>query len=150
MHAFSDDPARPLVLGGARVPGPGLAGHSDGDVVLHAVADALLGAVGAGDIGLLFGRDDPAYADADSAVFVAGALDEVTRAGFAIVNVDVTIVALRPRLSGHRADITTSLARLLELHPSAANVKATTTDGLGFTGRGEGIASLAVVALERR
>lgn len=148
VHAFSGDPARPLVLGGVRVPGPGLAGHSDGDVVLHAVVDALLGAVGAGDIGALFGQDDPAYAGADSAVFVAGALGEVTRAGWRIANVDVTIIAQRPRLGGQRTGIAGSLARLLALDPGAVSVKATTTDGLGFTGRGEGIACLAVAALE--
>lgn len=148
VHAFSRDPDRPLLLGGVRIPeGPGLDGHSDADVVLHALVDALLGAAGQGDIGTLFGTAEAASAGADSRVFVAGALERVAGAGMAVGNADVTIVAQRPRLAAHRAAIAASVADVLGVAPGAVNVKATTTDGLGFTGRGEGIAALAVVLL---
>lgn len=151
VHAFSDDPARPLLLGGTRVPdGPGLAGHSDADVVLHALVDALLGAAGQGDIGTLVGTADPAYAGADSGMFVAAALERVTAAGWDVANADVTIVAQRPRLADHLAAIAGSVAGLLGVERDAVNVKATTTDGLGHTGRGEGIACLTVVLLAAR
>lgn len=151
VHAFSDDPGRPLLLGGVQIPDePGLEGHSDADVVLHALVDALLGAAGRGDIGTLFGTADPRHAGADSAVFVAGALAEVEDAGWAVVNVDVTVVAQRPRLAVHRDAIAGSVAELLGVGRDAVNLKATTTDGLGFTGRGEGIACLAAVLLAAR
>jgi 2-C-methyl-D-erythritol 2,4-cyclodiphosphate synthase len=148
VHPFSDDPARPLVLAGVTVPeGPGLAGHSDADVVLHAVVDALLGAAGLGDIGSLFGSDDPRYAGADSSTFVAEALRRVTDAGWRVGNVDCTVIAQRPRVAPHREAMRERLAALLGVAADAVNVKATTTDGLGFTGRGEGIACVAVVLL---
>lgn len=151
VHAFSADPARPLRLGGVAIPdGPGLEGHSDADVVLHALADALLGAAGLGDLGAVFGTDQAAHAGADSAMFVAGALDRVAAAGWGVANVDVTVVAPRPRLAAHRAAITASVADVLGVALGDVNVKATTTDGLGFTGRGEGIACLAVVLLAAR
>lgn len=151
VHAFSDDPDRPLLLGGVRIPdAPGLDGHSDADVVLHALVDALLGAAGQGDIGTLFGTAEAASAGADSRLFVAGALERVTGTGMAVGNADVTIVAQRPRLAAHRAAIAASIADVLGVAPGAVNVKATTTDGLGFTGRGEGIAALAVVLLVAR
>lgn len=151
VHAFSEDPARPLVLGGVRIAeAPGLAGHSDADVVLHALVDALLGAAGQGDIGAEFGSQDDDYAGADSQVFVAGGLERVEGAGWSVGNVDLTIVAARPRLDPHRTRIAASVARLLGVDAGAVNVKATTTDGLGFTGRGEGIACLAVVLLLAR
>ena len=151
VHAFSDDPDRPLLLGGVRIPdGPGLDGHSDADVVLHALVDALLGAAGQGDIGTLFGTAEAASAGADSRVFVAGALERVAGTGMAVGNADVTIVAQRPRLAAHRAAIAASIADVLGVAAGAVNVKATTTDGLGFTGRGEGIAALAVVLLVAR
>lgn len=152
-HVFSDESDRRLVLGGMVIPGaPGLAGHSDADVVLHAVVDALLGAAGHGDIGSVFGSEDPEYAGADSQVFLAGALARVVDDGWSIGNVDVTIVAARPRLGPYRQHIAGSLATLLGVSPDdrIVNVKATTTDGLGFTGRGEGIAALAVVLLNER
>lgn len=151
VHAFSDDAARPLVLGGVRIPETaGLAGHSDADVVLHALVDALLGAAGEGDIGVLFGSDEADYAGADSQVFVAGALARVAAGGWTVGNVDVTIVAARPRLAPHRARIAESVAGLLDIGTGAVNVKSTTTDGLGLTGRGEGMACLAVVLLLAR
>lgn len=151
VHAFGEDPDRPLLLGGVRVDGaPGLAGHSDADVVLHALVDALLGAAGLGDIGAVFGSQDPAHAGADSQVFVAGALQRVAAAGWAVANVDLTVVAQRPRLASYRAAITDAVAELLGVASGDVNVKATTTDGLGLTGRGEGIACLAVVLLVAR
>lgn len=151
VHRFSDDPARPLVLGGVRIPdAPGLVGHSDADVVLHALVDALLGAAGLGDLGTLYGTDDPAHAGAASTVFVEGAQAMVGDAGWGVGNVDLTLVAERPRLGPHRERIRDAVAGLLAVEATAVNVKATTTDGLGFLGRGEGAACLAVVLLERR
>lgn len=152
VHAFHPDPppARPLVLGGVTVPGgPPLAGHSDADCVLHALVDALLGAACLGDIGTLFGSDEPAYAGADSTVFVVETLRRLDRAGWAVGNADVTVVAQRPRLAAHRPAMTTRVAALLAVPADAVTVKATTTDHLGFTGRGEGIACLATVLLWR-
>jgi 2-C-methyl-D-erythritol 2,4-cyclodiphosphate synthase len=151
VHAFSQDAARVLVLGGVEIPGaPGLEGHSDADVVLHAVVDALLGAAGLGDIGELVGVDRPQTARGASADFVRAAVDRLRVAGWQAVNLDCTIVAARPRLAPHRAAIASSIAHLVGLTAAAVNVKATTTDGLGFTGRGEGIAGLAVALIERR
>jgi 2-C-methyl-D-erythritol 2,4-cyclodiphosphate synthase len=150
VHAFSPDPARPLVLGGVTVPGgPGLAGHSDADVVLHAVVDALLGAAGLGDLGSLFGSARPEYAGAPSTVFVAETRRRVGAAGWSLGNLDCTVVAARPRLAPHREAIRACVADLLGVGPDQVAVKATTTDGLGWTGRGEGIACLAVALLTR-
>ncbi len=149
VHAFSADPGRRLVLGGVEIPGgPGLEGHSDADVVLHAVTDAVLGAAALGDIGGLFGTADPAYAGADSDVFLREAVRRAGEAGWVPGNVDCTVVAARPRLAPHRDAMRARLAELLGLDADAVSVKATTTDGLGFTGRGEGIACLAVVAMD--
>ena len=149
VHPFSDDPARPLVLGGVTLPGgPGLAGHSDADVILHALVDALLGAAGRGDIGTMFGSDDPAYRGADSRVFLSATLTAVAQVGLAVANADITVVAARPRIGPHRSRIAARVAELAGVDGARVNVKATTTDGLGFTGRGEGVAALAVVLLE--
>lgn len=148
VHAFADDPRAPLVLGGAVVPGEtGLAGHSDADVVVHAVCDALLGAAGLGDLGDLFGTADPAYAGAGSRVFLAGALARIADAGWGVGNVDCTVVAQRPRLSPHRHRLHGSLASLLGVAADRVAVKLTSTDRIGATGRGEGIACLAVALL---
>lgn len=148
VHPFSADPGRALVLGGVRIPeAPGLDGHSDADVVIHACVDALLGAAGLGDIGTLFGSDDPAYAGAASHVFLAEALTRVADAGWGVGNVDVTLVGPRPRIGPHRARMTATMAALLGVSPAQVSIKATTTDGLGFTGRGEGLACLTVVLL---
>jgi len=151
-HAFAENQAgRTLRLGGVDIPGaPGLDGHSDADAVLHAVTDALLGAAGLGDLGALFGSDDPRYAGADSAVFVREALARVDAAGWAVGNLDCTVVAQRPRLAEHLPAMRARLAELLAVEAAAVSVKATSTDGLGFTGRGEGIACLAVVLLTPR
>ena len=148
MHRFSADADRRLVLGGVRIPDePALDGHSDADVVLHATVDALLGAAGFGDIGVLFGSEDPDYAGADSQVFLAGALSHVTRAGWRVGNIDITLVGQRPRIGPYRDRMCASVANLLGLHVGQVNIKATTSDGLGFTGRGEGLACLVVVLL---
>lgn len=152
VHAFDPDapPDRPLVLGGVTVPGgPPLAGHSDADCVLHALVDALLGAAGLGDIGTLFGTDDPAYAGAASTVFLAETLRRLDEAGWAVGNADVTVVAQRPRLAAHRPAMTARVAALLAVPPDRVTIKATTTDHLGFIGRAEGIAALATVLLVR-
>ena len=144
VHAFDEN--RPLILGGVRISERGgLAGHSDADAVLHAIVDALLGAAAAGDIGEHFPSDDARWKDADSAVFLAEARRIVGEAK--IANVDVTIIAHRPKLAPHREAMRDNIARLLDLPAGHVNVKATTTDHLGFIGRGEGICAMAVVLL---
>ena len=148
VHAFSEDADRRLVLGGVEVPGPGLAGHSDADVVLHAITDALLGAGALGDLGSVVGVDLPETAGADSSDFLRTALVMLREAGLGPVNVDVTVVAQRPRLSGHVAAMREHVAVVLDLPLGAVSVKATTTDRLGFIGRGEGVACLAVALCE--
>ncbi|QBI19258.1 2-C-methyl-D-erythritol 2,4-cyclodiphosphate synthase [Egibacter rhizosphaerae] len=146
VHAFAAED-RPLVLGGVTVPGPGLAGHSDADVVLHAVCDAVLGAAALGDLGALVGVDEPGTAGASSAGFVAQAVARVRDAGWVVGNVDCTVVAQRPRLGPHRAAIRGGVAAALGLAEDAVGVSATTTDRLGAIGAGEGIACLAVALL---
>lgn len=149
VHPFSTDGSRRLVLGGVRIPNePALDGHSDADIVLHATVDALLGAAGLGDIGTLFGSQEPEFAGADSQVFLAGALTKVTQAGWRVGNVDITLIGKRPRIGPYRERMITSVAKLLGVATDRVNIKATTTDGLGFTGRGDGLACTAVVLLE--
>lgn len=139
---------RPLKLAGVEIPCEfGLLGHSDADVVLHALCDALLGAAGLGDIGELFPDTDPAYRNADSRIFVQEVLRRVRAAGFQVSNVDVTIHAERPRLAPHKPAMRASLAELLQLAPAAVNIKAATNEGLDAIGRGEAIACLAIAAL---
>lgn len=146
VHPF--DETRPLILGGVRISDTGgLAGHSDADVVLHAVTDALLGAAGAGDIGQYFPSDDPRWKGADSSRFVREAKTIVTEMEAEISNVDVTIIAERPRIAPHREAIGAYIAKLLDLPRGRVNIKATTTDHLGFLGRGEGICAMAIVAI---
>ncbi|MDQ3342704.1 MAG: 2-C-methyl-D-erythritol 2,4-cyclodiphosphate synthase [Actinomycetota bacterium] len=150
VHAFSDDRDRPLVLGGLLLPDEqGLSGHSDADVVLHAVVDALLGAAALGDMGTVFGTDEPRYADAPSSVFVEEAVRRVTMAGWSVMSVDVTIIAQRPRIGTHRTRIADAVQTLLGVAPGTVSVKATTTDGLGAIGRGAGMACQAIALLER-
>ncbi|CAN5739089.1 2-C-methyl-D-erythritol 2,4-cyclodiphosphate synthase [soil metagenome] len=147
-HAF--DRSRPLVLGGFTIPGaPGLAGHSDADVLSHAVADALLGAAGLGDLGELFPAT-PEHKNAASVDLLGETVRRVRASGWEVGNVDATVIAERPRLSGHRSSMAEGIARALGVGGSAVSVKATTTDGLGFTGRAEGIAAIAVVLLKER
>jgi 2-C-methyl-D-erythritol 2,4-cyclodiphosphate synthase len=146
VHAF--DETRPLILGGVRISETnGLAGHSDADAVLHAITDALLGAAGAGDIGQYFPSDDPRWKNADSTIFLAEANRVVVEMEAGIANVDVTIIAERPKLAPHREAMEANIARLLDLPAGHVNVKATTTDHLGFIGRGEGICAMAVVLI---
>ena len=141
---------RPLVLGGVRVEHPrGLVGHSDADVVLHAVTDALLGAAGLGDIGDAYPDTDPKYRDCDSALFVTETLGRLTRDGWRVVNLDVTLFAQEPKLGPVKADIRRHLAELLGLEPGAVNVKAKTGEGVGHIGRAEAIGCHAVVLIER-
>jgi len=145
-HAFTTD--RPLVLGGVTVPGsPGLAGHSDADVVSHALADALLGAAGLGDLGERF-PTTARWRDASSLEILARTAAMLSEAGQDVVNVDVTVIAQSPRLGPHREEMAASVARALGVETSVVSVKATTTDALGFTGRGEGIAALAVALVD--
>lgn len=151
VHPFSEDPDRVLVLAGVRIPGaPGLAGHSDADVAAHAAADALLGAAALGDLGTRFGVDRPALAGADSLALLRAVVDDVAAAGWQVGNLDVTVVAERPRLAPHREPMRANLARTLDLDVGAVSVKFTTTDGLGALGRREGIAALAACLIAAR
>jgi 2-C-methyl-D-erythritol 2,4-cyclodiphosphate synthase len=145
VHALV--PGRKLVIGGVTIAyEKGLEGHSDADVLLHAICDALLGAAALGDIGRHFPDSDPAYKGADSRKL----LREVRKklGGFRIVNVDATIVAQAPRMAPHVAQMVANIAADLEVPPAAINVKATTTEHLGFTGRGEGIAAQAIALID--
>jgi len=147
VHAF--DASRPLVLAGVRISeSGGLAGHSDADAVLHAVTDALLGAAGAGDIGAYFPSTDPRWKDADSTIFVREARRIIDELDAEIANVDVTIIAQTPKLAPHREAMQSRLAEILDLPAGHVNVKATTTDHLGFIGRAEGICAMAIVAVD--
>ena len=147
VHAFADD--RELIIGGIVVPhDKGLAGHSDADVLLHAIMDALLGAAGLPDIGQQFPPDDPAYEHADSAVLLSRVGEMVRTSGFGtIINIDAVIMAERPRLSPFIPKMKKAVADILHLSTDRVNIKATTTERLGFTGRGEGIAASAVCLL---
>ena len=140
---------RPLILGGVAIPhSTGLAGDSDGDVLCHALIDALLGAAALGDIGQHFPPGDERYRDARSLDLLRDAVALVTNAGYAVVNVDATVIAEAPRLSPHIDDIRASVAGALAVDTAAVSVKATTADGLGALGRGEGIAALAIALLD--
>ena len=140
----------PLVLGGVAVDHPrGLAGHSDGDVLAHALTDAILGAAGMEDIGALFPSGDPRLEGADSVALLAEAWNRVRAAGWELVNADVVLIGEEPRLAPHRDAMRGRLAGALGVEPERVAVRATTTDGLGFTGRGEGLAAQAVALLRR-
>nr|WP_275962326.1 2-C-methyl-D-erythritol 2,4-cyclodiphosphate synthase [Pseudoflavonifractor capillosus] len=141
---------RKLVLGGVEIPWEmGLLGHSDADVLVHAVMDALLGAAGLWDIGHAFPDNDPAYAGIDSMLLLAEVRDMLTEKGYTVGNVDATILAQRPKLAGHIPQMRRNIAQVLEVEEDCINVKATTEEGLGFTGSGEGMAAHAVALLER-
>jgi len=147
-HALQD--GVPLVLGGVRIDHPrGLTGHSDGDVLAHALTDAVLGAAGMADIGALFPSGDPRYAGADSIDLLREAWRQVREAGWTLVNADVVLIGEEPRLAPHREAMRERLAGALDVEPDLVAVRATTTDGLGFTGRGEGLAAQAVALLRR-
>jgi 2-C-methyl-D-erythritol 2,4-cyclodiphosphate synthase len=148
-HAFAA--GRRLILGGVEIPHEqGLAGYSDADVLTHAVIDALLGAAGMGDIGQQFPDTDPRFKDADSVQLLRTVVARLAEHGFAIGNVDATVVLERPKLAPYRDAIRDVLAAALELPAAAVNVKATTGEALGFVGRGEGAAALAVATIEQR
>ena len=148
VHALV--PGRPLILGGVQVPyALGLAGHSDADVLLHAICDALLGAAALGDIGRHFPDSDERFRGADSRVLLRHCRDLVQALGFAVGNVDATIVCQRPKLAPHIPQMRQHVALDLGLALEAVNIKATTTEGLGYTGRGEGISAHAVVLIHR-
>ena len=141
---------RPLILGGVEIPHTqGLLGHSDADVLSHAIGDALLGAVGAGDLGTHFPDKDPAYEGISSLILLERIMLIVRDRGFAPVNVDATLVAQQPRLVPHIPAMQAKLAPILGLTPADINVKATTTEHMGFTGRGEGMAAYAVVLVTK-
>jgi 2-C-methyl-D-erythritol 2,4-cyclodiphosphate synthase len=141
---------RRLILGGVEIPGElGLDGHSDADVLTHAVIDALLGAAGLGDIGEHFPDSDERWRDADSLELLASVVAQVSAAGLKAVNVDCTVVMERPKLGPHREEIRRRLAQVLGVEEKRVNVKATTGEGIGFVGRGEGVAALAIASLEQ-
>ncbi|WP_435104729.1 2-C-methyl-D-erythritol 2,4-cyclodiphosphate synthase [Arhodomonas sp. AD133] len=143
-HRFRDGGR--LVLGGVEIPHEqGLEAHSDGDCLLHAITDALLGAIGAGDLGQHFPDSDPCFAGADSRDLLRHAVALADEGGWQVVNVDATVIAQRPRLSGYLGAMRECIATDLRVAIDAANLKATTTERMGFTGRGEGIAAMAVV-----
>ena len=147
-HRFA--PGRRLLLGGVEVPYErGLDGHSDADVLAHAVIDALLGAAGLGDIGEHFPDTDERFKDADSMQLLGVAVARVIAEGLWIVNVDCTIVMEAPKLGSHRVAVRGRLSEALGLEAARVNVKATTGEGMGFVGRGEGVAALAIASLER-
>lgn len=145
-HAFG--PRAPLVLAGVSIDHPrGLAGHSDGDVITHALTDALLGAAGLADIGALFPSADEAFRGADSLLLLAEAYRQVREAGYELINADCVLVGQEPRIAPHRREMRERLAGALGVSTDRVNVRATTTDELGFTGRGDGLAAEAVALL---
>jgi 2-C-methyl-D-erythritol 2,4-cyclodiphosphate synthase (EC 4.6.1.12) len=148
VHALV--PGRKLIVGGVDIPFErGLLGHSDADVLLHAVTDALLGAAGLGDIGRHFPDSDARFKDADSRKLLRETARLIGHAGYRVVNVDATVIARAPRMAPHVAAMAANIAADLGIAPGDVNIKAKTTEGLGFTGRGEGIAAQAVALIER-
>ncbi|WP_077623941.1 2-C-methyl-D-erythritol 2,4-cyclodiphosphate synthase [Sediminibacillus massiliensis] len=146
VHQFAE--GRPCIIGGIEIPyEKGLLGHSDADVLLHTIADACLGAIGEGDIGKHFPDTDPAYKDADSVKLLEEVWAIVREKGYALGNLDCTVIAQAPKMAPYIEEINQNVARILQAEPSRVNVKATTTEKLGFTGRKEGIAAQAVVLL---
>jgi len=140
---------RKLVIGGVEIPyEKGLSGHSDADVLLHAICDALLGAAALGDIGMHFSDTDPKYAGANSRMLLKEVAKKMAAQGFRVINVDCTIIAQAPRMAPHVAQMIGNIAADLGLKPAAVSVKATTTEMLGYIGRGEGIAAQAIALIE--
>ncbi|UTR12486.1 2-C-methyl-D-erythritol 2,4-cyclodiphosphate synthase [Evansella sp. LMS18] len=149
VHQLTE--GRPLIIGGIEIPyEKGLLGHSDADVLLHTIADACLGAIGEGDIGKHFPDTDPEFKDADSAELLRHVWEIVKSRGYRLGNLDCTIMAQKPKMAPYIQEMRERIAELLEGETAQVNVKATTTEKLGFTGRGEGIASMAVVLLEEQ
>ena len=146
VHAFG--PGEFIMLGGVRIPhSQGVVAHSDGDVVLHALCDALLGAAGLGDIGQHFSDTDPQWKGADSRRFIESVLAQLHARALAVANVDLTVLAQAPKIAPYRDAMRRQIAQLLQIDEQHVNIKATTTEGLGFLGRTEGIAAQAVVLL---
>jgi 2-C-methyl-D-erythritol 2,4-cyclodiphosphate synthase len=146
-HAFG--PGDSVMLGGVRIAHTrGVTAHSDGDVVLHALCDALLGAAGLGDIGEHFPDTDPQWQGADSSRFVASVMEMLKRRGFSVVNADATLLAQAPRIAPHRREMRHAIASLLGVVEGRVNIKATTTEHMGFIGRSEGLAAIATVLLD--
>ncbi len=149
VHQLTE--GRPLIIGGITIPyEKGLLGHSDADVLLHTVSDACLGAIGEGDIGKHFPDTDPNFKDADSAKLMEHVWQLVKDKGYELVNADCTIIAQKPKMAPYIEQMRARIAELLEAAPEQINVKATTTEKLGFTGRGEGVASQVVVLLKKK
>lgn len=149
VHSYG--PGDHVTLGGVRIPHErGVVAHSDGDVLLHALCDALLGAMGEGDIGQHFPDSDPKWKGAESRVFVQATLALLERQGWQVVNADITVLAQAPKIAPWREEIRRSVAGLLGVGPECVNLKATTPEFLGFVGRNEGLAALATVLIERR
>ena len=147
VHRLTE--GRKLILGGVDIPyDKGLLGHSDADVLTHAIMDALLGAAALGDIGKLFPDTDPAYAGADSLMLLERVRERLSKAGYRVGNIDATILAQRPKLAPHIPQMRTNLANRLGIEVDQVSIKATTEEGLGFTGTGEGMAAHAVCLLE--
>ena len=148
VHQLTEN--RPLIIGGVTIPYErGLMGHSDADVLLHTVTDACLGAIGEGDIGKHFPDTDPTFKDADSSELLQKVWELVKSRGYKLVNADCTIIAQKPKMAPHIEQMKNRIAQLLETNPDCINVKATTTEKLGFPGREEGIAAQAVVLLKK-
>lgn len=149
VHEFADN--RPLIIGGVAIPYErGLIGHSDADVLLHTITDAALGAIGEGDIGRHFPDTDPDFKDADSAKLLEHIWKLVDERGYKLGNIDCTIIAQKPKMAPHIETIRARVAKLLQADTSQVNVKATTTERLGFTGREEGIAAMATILLIKK
>ncbi|KYD13655.1 2-C-methyl-D-erythritol 2,4-cyclodiphosphate synthase [Caldibacillus debilis] len=147
VHRLAE--GRKLIVGGVTIPhSHGLLGHSDADVLLHAIADAVLGAIGRGDIGIHFPDNDPKWKDADSSRLLGQVWEMAKQEGYRLVNCDCTVIAQQPKLAPYIPEMKERIAKLLEAEPDRVNVKATTTERLGFPGREEGIAALAAVLLE--
>jgi 2-C-methyl-D-erythritol 2,4-cyclodiphosphate synthase len=144
-------PNRRLILGGVEIPYElGLLGHSDADVLVHAIMDALLGAIGAGDIGQHFPDSDLRFKDADSMELFKDILEKVKAAGYQVVNIDATIIAQKPKLVGFIPEMQQNIMALINQKAVQVNIKATTTEGLGFTGQGEGIGAMAVALIDEK
>jgi 2-C-methyl-D-erythritol 2,4-cyclodiphosphate synthase len=148
FHRFSDDPDRPLILGGVPIPaGPALAGHSDADIILHAVADAILGALGLGDIGEFFPDSDPLLKNMDSRLIIGHSMEAARKRGYRIGNCDVTYIGEIPKITPHKGTIRASLATLMEIAEERVCVKGTTVEKMGAIGRREGAGCIASVLL---